>query len=56
MVDDIVEVRTFLSGDVRPAPLTLAARADCVEGVLADGAILLRAETLFANPRFFKGL
>lgn len=56
MVDDIVEVRTFLVSQVRPAPLTLSAHATCVEGVLADGSILLRAESLFSNPHFSKGL
>lgn len=56
LADDIVEVRTFPVSDVRPAPLTLSARASCVEGVLADGGILLRAETLFSNPHFSNGL
>lgn len=56
MADDIIAVRSFLTTAVRPPPLTLSARASCAEGILTDGAILLRTQMLFSDPQFFNGL
>ena len=53
LADAVIEIRSILSTDVRPLPITLGDRGSCFLGVLEDGLLLLHAPPLFSNPRFF---
>ncbi|MFO0580568.1 MAG: chemotaxis protein CheW [Polyangia bacterium] len=53
LADAVVEIRSILTADVRPLPITLGDRSSCFKGVLEDGLLLLHAPPLFSNPHFF---
>ena len=56
MARDVLDVREVAMSKVRPSPVTLGERANCLQGVVEDGTLLLRTEALFTIQAFFAGL
>ncbi len=55
MARDVVDVRRTSMAEIRPAPVTMGARANTLSGVL-DSTLILRTEALFTTAAFFNGL
>jgi purine-binding chemotaxis protein CheW len=53
LADEVVEIRSLLTGTSHPLPITLGDRSACFQGVLDDGLLLLHPARLFTSASFF---